>query len=121
MSLPKFQLADPEGWAKCVAANDDPYGSGVIRFAAKWANLMEQRLGGDLKVADVAKVTSHEADDEGITGFMYGCAVSILSKAWAHGDELRRWHNLDTQMGTEGERANETGKVLNPAILVCGE
>ena len=68
-------------------------------------------------MGDVAKQTSHDADLEGITGFMYGCAVSILSKCWKHGEDLRRWHNLDTQIGNEGEKANESGGVLNPALL----
>jgi len=34
---------------------------------------------------------------------MYGAAVAILSKVWKHGEELRRWHNLKTQIGDEGE------------------
>lgn len=71
-------------------------------------------------VIDCAKAASHEADVEAITGFMYGCAVSILAKAWKHGDELRRWHNLDTQIGTEGEAANASGGTLNPALLTIG-
>lgn len=71
-------------------------------------------------LAAVAHDASVWADDEGITGFMYGCAVSILSQVWTHGDALRRWHNLNTQIGKEGERANETGGVLNPALLCLG-
>jgi hypothetical protein len=51
---------------------------------------------------------------------MYGCAVSILAKCWQHGDQLRRWHNLKTQIRDEGERANESGGVLNPALLNIG-
>jgi hypothetical protein len=71
-------------------------------------------------VAECAQRASHLADDEGITGFMYGCAVSILSKVWQYGEDLRRWHNIDTQIGTEGEKANESGGVLNPALLSIG-
>ena len=66
---------------------------------------------------DVADATSQEADVEGITGFMYGCAVSTLSRCWKHGEQLRRWHNINTQLGNEGEKANESGGVLNPALL----
>ena len=54
-------------------------------------------------VACCAKEASHLADSEGITGFMYGCAVSMLAQCWKHGEELRRWHNKDTQIGTEGD------------------
>lgn len=62
----------------------------------------------------------YSSHTEGITGFMYGCAVSALAHFWAHGEALRRWHNLDTQIGTEGEKANESGGVLNPALLNIG-
>ena len=78
---------------------------------------MEEGIGDGKKLEDIAQATSHEADTEGITGFMYGCAVSLLSQAWKHGEELRRWHNLDTQIKDEGEKANESGGVLNPALL----
>jgi hypothetical protein len=44
----------------------------------------------------------------------------MLAKCWLHGEALRRWHNKDTQIGTEGDRANERGGVLNPAMLSIG-
>ena len=115
-----MKLKDEAGWKKSVEANQDAYGSGVIRFAERWANLMEAKMEAGEKLADIASAASHEADTEGITGFMYGCAVGILSGVWEHGEELRRWHNLDTQIGDEGERANEKGTVLNPALLNIG-
>jgi deoxyribonuclease V len=49
-----------------------------------------------------------------------GCAMSILSQVWVHGEQLRRWHNLKTQIRNEGEKANESGGVLNPALLSLG-
>lgn len=109
-----------EDWAKTVEINSDGYGSGVIRFAERWARLMEGRLAAGITVENCADECSRTADNEGITGFMYGCAVGILSKVWAHGEELRSWHNLKTQIGTEGEKANENGGVLNPALLSIG-
>jgi len=30
---------------------------------------------------------------------------------------LRKWHNIKTQIGNEGEKANASGGVLNPALL----
>lgn len=106
-----------ETWDTTVAANGDPYGKAVVDYARRWAELMEQKIEAGAKLEDIAKDTSHEANTEGITGFMYGCAVGILAKVWVHGEELRRWHNLDTQIGTEGEKANETGGTLNPALM----
>lgn len=43
--------------------------------------------------------------------------IEGLSRFWEHGEALRLWHNLDTQIKNEGEIANKTGGVLNPAIL----
>lgn len=113
----KMTLKDEEGWKKSVAANSDGYGSGATRFAERWARLMEGRIANGDTVAGCAEQASHLADNEGITGFMYGCAVSILSQVWIHGEELRHWHNRTTQLGNEGDKANETGGVLNPALL----
>ena len=108
---------DQDGWDKTRAANTDPYGKAGTDFAEKWAELMEDGINNGQELKDIAKQTSHDADTDGITGFMYGCAVSILSQCWVHGEELRRCHNLDTQIGAEGEAANESGGTLNPALL----
>ena len=95
----------------------DPYGAEIIRYAEAWADLMEAEIARGRPLEDVALQTSHTADTDGITGFMYGCAVQILSQCWRHGEALRKWHNLRTQIGNEGQRANESGGCLNPALL----
>ncbi len=115
-----MKLRDEQGWKETVKNNKDPYGKAGVDFARAWAEAMEREIDSGKKLADVAERTSHEADTEGITGFMYGCAVSILSQVWEHGEELRQWHNLDTQIGTEGEEANKNGGTLNPALLNIG-
>jgi hypothetical protein len=112
-----MSVADRAAWDEFVAKNTDPYGAGVVKFAERWAKLMQVRMSDGAELKAIATQASRDADNEGITGFMYGCAVSTLAQTWAHGEELRRWHNLDCQFGTEGERANETGGVLNPALL----
>ncbi len=114
-------LKDAEGWKKANAANTDPYGHRVMTYAEDWANFMERELARGAKLEDIAEATSREADTDGITGFMYGAAVSTLAAVWEHGEALRRWHNLETQIGTEGERANASGGTLNPALLNIGE
>lgn len=118
-----MRLKDAEGWQKVVAANQDPYGKATVDYAEQWANLMEERMAGDATMLpSVAKQASYDANTEGITGFMYGCAVSILSQVWEHGEALRLWHNLAMQIRDEGERANaEPGAVINPALLSIGE
>ena len=61
----------------------------------------------------IADEASKVADIEGITGFMYGCAVNTLSQLWKYGEELRKWHNKD--YGYEGDG------VVNPAILTVSK
>lgn len=60
-------------------------------------------------IVDNAKQLSYEADKEGITGFMYGVAVSILSQCWEYGEFLRKWHNKE--YGYDGNG------VVNPAVI----
>jgi hypothetical protein len=104
----------------------DPYGQRIFSYAEDWANLLEKQMveqpdwTPDMVIVKYADPFSHLADTDGITGFMYGAAVSVLAKAWVHGDLLRRWHNLKTQIGNEGEAANESGGTLNPALLNIG-
>jgi hypothetical protein len=114
---PRFECKDLDGWRKWVKSNLDPYGRACVVYSEQWAELMEEKMSKGATLKDIAKDASHEADTDGITGFMYGAAVSMLSGCWKHGDELRRWHNLDTQIGNEGEKANEDGGTLNPALL----
>ena len=113
-----MKLKDEAGWLKAVEVNkDDSYSNAVTIYAESWADLMENRMAEGKSLAEVADKASHDANVEGITGFMYGCAVSILSQVWEHGEELRCWHNLKMKLGKEGEKANESGGVLNPALL----
>jgi hypothetical protein len=113
-------LRDKESWKQAVEKNPDGIGGGIIRYAERWARIMEGRIANGETLESCAKETSHIADSEGITGSMYGGAVSILARVWVHGEQLRRWHNKATQLGTEGDEANEQGGVLNPAMLSIG-
>jgi hypothetical protein len=88
----------------------DLYGAGIFQYVEKWANLMETRIANGELVKDIADETSRQADEGiGITGFMYGCAVSILSQCWEYGEALRKWHNKEYNYEGNG--------VVNPAIL----
>lgn len=120
VGAPDIELANAEGWQKFKEVNTDGYGGAVVTYSERWARLMQVEMANGKKLEDVADAASHEADLEGITGFMYGCAVSTLSQCWKHGEQLRRWHNVKTQLGNEGEKANESGGVLNPTLLSIG-
>ena len=99
-----------ENWKK---SNVDPYGKGIFAFAEAWANLMERDIENGAKLVDIAAKLSNDADAEGITGFMYGAAVSILSECWIYGEDLRRWHNKDYGYVGNG--------VVNPAVITIGK
>lgn len=94
--------------------NNDPYGRICFIYAERWAGMLENEIENSSQNADEvikenADRLSHIADEEGITGFMYGCAVSILTQCWQYGEELRKWNNKE--YGYEGDG------VVNPAIL----
>lgn len=124
MKVHDFKKAD---YREYVLANSDPYGNAVVVFGERWACLLEADIevasirgneDADQVIQDRAEAAERAADREvGITGFQYGCAVAALSEFWVYGEALRQWHNLRTQIGDEGERANASGGVLNPALL----
>lgn len=128
----EMTFKDKELWDKGLENNKDAYGGAIYKYAERWAKLMQYEMqqsetqkiydenGTLLKeiplyptVYNVAEKASHDADVEGITGFMYGAAVSVLSSTWEHGEELRKWHN--------GEYNHEGDGVVNPAILTIGK
>ena len=118
-----MKIRDEEGWKKCKDNNpknedgSESYGSVVNTYAENWADAMEKEIEGGAILADVAETTQKQLSHYGISGFQYGCVVSTLAGVWEHGEALRRWHNIDTQIGTEGARANDEGGTLNPAVL----
>lgn len=97
--------------------NLDGYGHAIFTYAERWAELMEEAIENSedspmeviIKRADGL---SCDADTEGITGYMYGAAVSILSQEWEYGESLRKWHNKEYNYDGDG--------VVNPAILTVG-
>lgn len=93
--------------------NSDPYGRACFTYAERWADLLEKKIeesdDPEKAIVDNAEKLSHEADVEGITGFMYGAAASILSQCWLYGEYLRKWHNKEYYYDGDG--------VVNPAII----
>jgi hypothetical protein len=104
-----MKVKNIQAYEEWKANNTDPYGSAVFRYAERWADTMEEKIVNGEKIEDIAKELSFKADTEGITGFMYGCAVNILSQCWEYGEELRKWHNKKYDYEGDG--------IANPAIL----
>lgn len=109
----EMEFKDEEGkksWNQMVEVNSkDPYGNGVVEYARRWAKYMQKLIAEGKTVVEIAEKASHDCDIEGITGFMYGCAVNALAQYWKYGEELRKWHNKDYGYEVDG--------VVNPAVL----
>ena len=108
-------IVKQEEWDECVKNNEDPYGKACVDVARRVMELLDEQ-----DEFDPHKIIC-QADDEldvgGITGFMAGAVASMVGQCHSRGDEFRRAWNLDTAIGDEGEKANESGGTLNPALL----
>jgi hypothetical protein len=104
-----MKLKNVELWKDLKKNNQDFYGSAIIRYAELWADTMEAGINAGKELKDIAESSSQLADTKGITGYMYGIAVGILSECWENGDELRKWHNRQYDISDD-----EKG-IVNPA------
>lgn len=98
--------------------NESAYGRACFSYAERWAEMLENAIESSIDdpqkvIIDNAGKLSNEADIEGITGSMYIMAVSILSKCWKYGEELRKWHNKEYNYDGEG--------VVNTSILIINK
>lgn len=115
MQTEELQFKDEEAhktWDNFVEVNSkDGYGACVVRYAEYWAKFMQYLMAKHegVEVAQIADEASQAADLEGVTGFMYGCAVDVLSQVWKYGEELRKWHNKEYDYEGDG--------VVNPAVM----
>jgi hypothetical protein len=113
----KIKDGEADAYARYVAMNSaDPYSYEVVAYGERWALAMEKWMAAGDTLAQCWQETS-KSTANGITGFMYGCAVQALAQFWVHGDELRVLHNAD--YGVDEEKAK--GGTVNPAILTIGE
>lgn len=110
----ELELSDVEGWNKSREVNSDGYGSAALDYAEGWAKLMQIEIAKGKTVADCYDYSQKGLGFLGITGFQFGCAVSVLSQTWKHGEELRKVHNKRHGVSEEKEGT------VNPAVLRVG-
>jgi hypothetical protein len=105
-------------WNKWVEANQDPYGKCCVDVARHAMDILDERgeVGDPHQLICDAEKRLPETE-QGITGFMAGAAAQMISNCHSQGDEFRRAWNLKYQIHDEGERANESGGILNPALM----
>jgi hypothetical protein len=116
----EFSEGSEAVWTEWRGKSDEYLHTGIFDYAQRWARVMQVEMAAGKELEDIAGETSHDADLEGMSGFSYGAAVATLVKCWKHGERLRRWHNAKYQLNGEGDKANEEGGVLNPALLTIG-
>lgn len=105
-----IELSDEALWNDLVQTNStDAYSKCCVDYAEGWAKLMQVEIATGKTVVECANSVTSYLDFMGITGYMYGAAVSMLAKCWKHGEELRKWHNKEYNHEGDG--------VVNPAIL----
>lgn len=76
----EFACIDPGAWAEGLANNQE-YGLGIMKYAARWANMAEavQPI-----TRESVKAASYAADWEGMCGESVGFARILLKKCWLH-------------------------------------
>lgn len=110
----ELELSDVEGWNKSREVNSDGYGGAALDYAEGWAKLMQIEIAKGKSIAECYDYTQKGLGFLGITGFQFGCAASVLSQTWKHGEELRKVHNK--KYGVSEEKKG----TVNPAILSVG-
>lgn len=81
-SAPSEPDLDREKWDPWLAKQSDGYSRAVFTYAYLWARLMEGAVVDGSIVKVEAERLSLLADVEGITGAMYGMAVSVQRQTW---------------------------------------
>lgn len=102
-------------WEEWIKINSKgSYNLCTVDFARRWAKYMQHIMKKHNKsISQIANKTRSVSDIDGITGFMYGISVSVLSQCWKYGDDLKKWHNKE--WGHEDAKG-----VINPAIISIG-
>jgi len=112
-------ITDQEAWKSWVDNNKDGYGGACIKVAEKAMAILDD--GEPFDTDELISRANKESDAGGVTGFMAGCVAQMISVCHSRGEEFRQAWNVANQIHSEGNKANESGGVLNPALLNIGE
>ena len=107
----EFSVKETEIWETCKRVNsEDAYSKAVIRYTIIWTQYMEYLIRKyGMKISEIWDRCSNLADVDGVTGFMYGAAASIISRVWQYGEEFRKYYNSKWNYSGPG--------TVNPAVL----
>jgi len=99
-------ITDKASWKAFVEANTDSYGGCCVNVARRVMEILDEET-GDFDPCKLIRCADDDIKTGGITCFMADCVARMVSKFHSRGEEFRRKWNLDRQIGTEGEKANE--------------
>ncbi len=109
-------IIDIKSWDKAVNNNKDPYGSACIKVAKRAMEILDEDP-GDFDTHKLICRADDESSAGGTTGYMAGAVASMVSVCHSRGEEFRKKWNHDNQIQDEGDKANESGGVINPALI----
>lgn len=70
--------------------NQDDYGRRCITYAQDWAKLIQVKIREGVPLTkELVNELSHQADTDGITGFMYGASKNVLRTTWKHWNRIK--------------------------------
>lgn len=110
-----MNLKDEKSWKEWETKNQDPYGKACIDVARRVMEILDK--GEDFDTHKIICQADDETKSGGITGFMASAVAQMVSKCHVRGEEFRKKWNTDNQIQDEGDKANDSGGVLNTAIL----
>ena len=110
-----MSITNQEAWDKAVKVNDEPYGKACVDVTRRVMEILDED--NDFDCHEIICRADKDVKAGDITGFMASCVAQMISSCHSRGEEFRRAWNKDNQIGNEGEKANESGGVLNPALL----
>jgi len=109
-----MKLKDEKAWKKWEESNQDSYGKCCIDVARRVMEILDK--GEPFDAQEIVSQANKELDT-GITWFQAGCVASMVSRCHSRGEDFRCQWNNHYQLKDEGDKANETKGVLNPALL----
>ena len=85
-----------DDWDKVIEINSkDGYSNATVAYAIKWANLMEKEMEKWNELTkEIVSRTSHDADEEGVTGFMANCAFGLIKQFWLYREKLEGLNSI---------------------------
>ena len=109
-------IVNQKDWDSWVESNEeDPYGKACVDVAREVMKMMDE--GATIDPHKLICDANDKIKCGGITGFMAGCVAQMVSVCHSDGETFRQIWNGDVQIGDEGDKANEGGGVLNPALM----